>query len=567
MTKSQYLKVGRSAKNRIFGSIAPIRRFSSVASPRHSNGTPIQMLVSEKFTISNSRLAVIVVGIFTLAIGIILSSIPWLDYIIMKNLKLLNGTLSYHYWHKPGVIRLTKVFIFNVTNPDGFLHNGEKPKLVEFGPFVYREDMEKVNTRFYDNGTTEFQHFKVLNFVPEMSIAGAEDLVFTVPNIPLLTLTTMANNLHWGIVWHGISGSLSWLRMEPFKKVNFHEFIWGYDSVITDVANRFLPKEKRPPQKMGIFLTRNGTLADTATIFNGEKGWENFGYMDRLNGLDHLPYWDPPCNSIAASEGSLFPPRSVTKSDIVHLYDKDLCRIWPMQYRYETTKKGIECGYYTPVDNIFSPEESENSTCFCGGLPCPPKGLQSISPCQFDAPLGISFPHFLNAAPELLNSVEGLSPDKEKHESFVKINSKLGVPLEARIRIQLNLMVEHSTMGVVRDFPTFNFPVMWLEEGVEELPDHLQILLYLSTTFADRIVPYITYGMAAFGGLILIVVFLRTYKNYIFTQQSIELGKRTLRRGSSFFTTGQQKLMMLRESYTLLNSPLAETETEQESST
>jgi hypothetical protein len=30
------------------------------------------------------RLAVIVFGLFTLAMGIILSSIPWLDYIILK---------------------------------------------------------------------------------------------------------------------------------------------------------------------------------------------------------------------------------------------------------------------------------------------------------------------------------------------------------------------------------------------------------------------------------------------------------------------------------------------------
>lgn len=30
------------------------------------------------------RLAVILIGLFTLAVGIILSSIPWLDYIILK---------------------------------------------------------------------------------------------------------------------------------------------------------------------------------------------------------------------------------------------------------------------------------------------------------------------------------------------------------------------------------------------------------------------------------------------------------------------------------------------------
>jgi hypothetical protein len=50
----------------------------------------------------------------------------------------MNGSLSYQYWQRPGVIRLTKVYIFNVTNVDGFLNQGEKPKLTEIGPFVYR---------------------------------------------------------------------------------------------------------------------------------------------------------------------------------------------------------------------------------------------------------------------------------------------------------------------------------------------------------------------------------------------------------------------------------------------
>ncbi|RZC39821.1 CD36 domain containing protein, partial [Asbolus verrucosus] len=69
--------------------------------------------------------------------GIILSSIPWVDYLILQNLRLWNGSLSFQYWQKPGVIRLTKVYIFNVTNPDNFLNLGEKPKLQEIGPFVY----------------------------------------------------------------------------------------------------------------------------------------------------------------------------------------------------------------------------------------------------------------------------------------------------------------------------------------------------------------------------------------------------------------------------------------------
>lgn len=34
---------------------------------------------------------------------------------------------------------------------------------------------------------------------------------------------------------------------------------------------------------------------------------KEFGLINRLNGLDHLPYWPTaPCNSITASEGKFF---------------------------------------------------------------------------------------------------------------------------------------------------------------------------------------------------------------------------------------------------------------------
>lgn len=44
--------------------------------------------------------------------------------------------------------------------------------------------MEKVNIKFHDNGTVTYQHKKILQFVPEMSVD--KDLKLIVPNIPLL---------------------------------------------------------------------------------------------------------------------------------------------------------------------------------------------------------------------------------------------------------------------------------------------------------------------------------------------------------------------------------------------
>ncbi|XP_066990954.2 scavenger receptor class B member 1 [Anabrus simplex] len=559
----QYLKVGQSAKNRLFG-IKPTAK-SQVS--QQDSTSPLQMLISEQGKVNHRRLIVIAVGVFTLAIGIILSSIPWVDYLILKHLRLMNGSLSFHYWQKPGIVRLTRVYIFNVTNAEAFLNSGEKPKLVEVGPFVYREDMEKVNIVFHDNGTVSYSHKKILQFVPEMSADPTQKM--TVPNIPLLTLASRSNSL-LRVLQTLLSLMLRTMKnMTPFVHVTAEELLFGYDDTLVDLANKFLPRGQRPMKQMGLLLMRNGTLNEVSTIFTGHTSMTEFGYISRLNGMDHLPFWErAPCNDIRASEGSFFPPRRYTNKDIVHVYDKDLCRIMPLELRYTTSKDGVEVDYYTPPENIFDlPAVNPDNECFCphSDGKCPAKGLQNIAPCQFDAPVYLSNAHFYQADPALLDAVEGLKPEKEKHESYFMISPKLGVPLEGQVRVQLNLKVERSpNIRAVAKFPNIIFPIVWVQEGMEDLTPNLKRLVYLATTVADTAVPVITYGCIVFGALILIVNFVRAYKNIVFTRENIERGKKTLRRGSSFIINGQHRLLIIRDSYTLLNNISTDPDPDQE---
>ncbi|XP_066149330.1 lysosome membrane protein 2 isoform X1 [Euwallacea fornicatus] len=522
--------------------------------PNSKDGIALQMLISQP--VNHGHLSVIIIGIFTLAMGIILSSIPWLDYIILKNIRLREGSLSFHYWQKPGVIRLTKVYIFNVTNPDGFLRFGERPKLQEVGPFVYKEDMEKVNIKFHDNGTVSYQHKKILKFVPELSVDKNHKL--TVPNIPLLTLSTQSNNLGW-FVQRAISVMLSMGSLRPFVNVTADELVFGYDDNLVALAHQFYPKRKKPQPKMGLFITRNGTLPEVHTIYTGEKGMQEFGLIASLNGKNTLPYWkDPPCNAINASEGSFFPPRYYTKKDVIYLYDKDICRTFPMQFRESGQKHDIAYDLYTPTDNMFeSVKNNPDNKCYCPGNEyCPPKGLQNISPCQYDAPVYISFPHFLDGDPSLLDGVEGLEPRKEFHGSYFKIQPKLGVPLEGKIRVQLNLRVQQApNILPVKDFRTMVFPIMWLEEGVDELNPTIRRWIYLATTFAEIGGPLMTYGCIFFGTCLVAGVLVNAYKSAVFTKKNIEIGMQNLRRKSSLLGSVPNRFISRNDSttYTLLD--------------
>lgn len=44
--------------------------------------------------------------------------------------------------------------------------------------------MEKVNVKFFDNYTVQYQHKKILQFVPELSADRYQKII--TPNIPLL---------------------------------------------------------------------------------------------------------------------------------------------------------------------------------------------------------------------------------------------------------------------------------------------------------------------------------------------------------------------------------------------
>ncbi|XP_025267973.1 scavenger receptor class B member 1 [Camponotus floridanus] len=546
----QYMKVGRNA---LFG----LRTDNSDNICTEKVPRPLSFLISKKGKLRHGRITAICLGLLALVIGIVLSSIPWVDYLILRQLRLWNGSISFQYWQKPGVARLTKVYIFNVTNTENFLQFNEKPKLQEIGPFVYREDMEKVNIVFHNNGTVSYQHKKILNFVPEMS--KDENIKVIVPNIPLLTLSTQSKSLP-NFITIGLSIFLSGMHMKPFIPITVQQLVFGYDDPLVTLGYRFLPKARRPMSKMGLLLGRNGTLSEISTIFTGHTDMKEFGLINRLNGLDHLPYWPTaPCNSITASEGSFFPPRDRTGANIVHVWDKDFCRTLPLQYRGPVEKTSIKADLYTPPDVVFGlPNKTfRENECFCsdGIANCPPQGLQDISPCQYSAPVYLSFPHFYKADPKLLNAVDGLKPMENLHQTYFKIQPKLGVPIEAKARVQLNLKVERQrNIAVVKNFPDIVFPIMWIEEGVEELTPSMRRLIYLATTFADIAAPCVTYGMILVGLTVIITVFVKAYNSPVLTHEAIELGKRTIRRGSSFLITGQNRLLAGRDSYVLLNN-------------
>lgn len=44
------------------------------------------------------------------------------------------------------------------------------------------------------------------------------------------------------------------VKMKPFKTITAEEMVFGYDDTLTKLANKYYPRGKRPPEKMGLLL-------------------------------------------------------------------------------------------------------------------------------------------------------------------------------------------------------------------------------------------------------------------------------------------------------------------------
>ena len=120
-----------------------------------------------------------------------------------------------------------------------------------------------------------------------------------------------------------------------------------------------------------------------------------------------------------------------------------------------------------------------------GGCQEQPKGVFNMSACQYGSPIMMSWPHFFQADPKLLEAVDGLKPEQAKHQFFMDIQPKLGVALKAQARSQINIqMYKMDGVEVAEGLRDMIFPVLWFESGIDGIKDEhtldlLQTAIYM----------------------------------------------------------------------------------------
>lgn len=109
-----------------------------------------------------------VVGVFLVIVAVVLAILfpKIVDALVDREVALQEGGRAYGWWKAPPVVPRMDIYIYNVTNADEFLNNGEKPALQELGPYVYVERWEKVEIKFNGNDTLTYKQRKEFVFAP-----------------------------------------------------------------------------------------------------------------------------------------------------------------------------------------------------------------------------------------------------------------------------------------------------------------------------------------------------------------------------------------------------------------
>lgn len=154
---------------------------------------------------------------------------------ILSNLELRNGTLSFLFWQKPPVNLEIKIYVFNYTNVREFESgNATKLKVEEVGPFIYRENLSRMNVEIHENGTITYQEKKTYEWISGKS----ENEKVIVPNVMLMSTLAFSRNFSY-LFQIGLTMFLSRIRAEPFLELSVGQYLWGYEDELYEMAKQF----------------------------------------------------------------------------------------------------------------------------------------------------------------------------------------------------------------------------------------------------------------------------------------------------------------------------------------
>ncbi|XP_051269311.1 lysosome membrane protein 2c [Dicentrarchus labrax] len=408
-----------------------------------------------------------VCSLLTLILGIslVLSNVfpHFIQSLVKKEVVLKNGTEAFEAWENPPAPIYMQFYFFNVTNPLEVL-DGDRPAVVEIGPYTYREYRPMEQVDFQDNGTkVTAVNTKTYIFQRNMSRGPESDLIRTV-NIPAVTV--MERFKDHSIMANLISSYMKSTGEGLFTTHTVGELLWGYEDSLLKALKLVQPDLD---DVFGLFYKNNASNDGEYVFFTGQQNYKDFARVDTWNGESSLSWWtSDECNMINGTNGASFHP-VITKNETLYMFSSDLCRSLYALYEEDVTVKGIPGYRFSPPSMVFANVTVNPANAgFCVPAEnCLGSGVLNVSPCKQGAPIIMSSPHFYQADEKFVQDVFGMKPIKEQHQTVIDINPLTGIILQAAKRLQVNVNVEKiPTFSQTGNVRTVVFPVVYLNESV-----------------------------------------------------------------------------------------------------
>ncbi|KAK5879060.1 hypothetical protein CesoFtcFv8_024405 [Champsocephalus esox] len=446
-------------------------------------------------------------------IGLVVSQVfrTFMHNRLKKEIVLVEGSRVFESWKSPPPPVYMEYFFFNVTNVNEFLERGAKPVVKQIGPYTYREYRTKDNVSMVENGEkVSAYNTKSFVFLREKSVGDpAVDNITTV-NIPAWAVMNELKRSFWKATM--VSVWMNSLGSGPFTTRTVDELLWGYDdpllariATIKDVETVF-----------GLMYKKNGSHSGEFVYHTGVKNYMDYGHVETWKGQRQLDFWTSnQSNSINGSDGSAFHP-FLDKNERIYIFTSDLCRSIYMEFEKDVEVKGIPAYRFTPPRSVLaSKEENPANEGFCvTPQECLGTGLLKVSPCRKGAPVVASFPHFYLGDEKYVAAIEGMSPKREHHQTYLDLNPTTGVIVRANKRAQINIL-----LSKIAGFPTTRnlndtiFPVMFINETVvidDASAARVHKLLLIVTLVSNF--PLLIVGLGAIMLAIFIILLYRARK-------------------------------------------------------
>ena len=404
---------------------------------------------------------------------------PFIDRLIQKKINkelvLKPDSNTWKEWQDPSVPIYLQFFMFDVVNPIE-AKQGKPPYLAQKGPYSYREKRPKQNITWDErNSAVSYNQLSWYVFDEETSCDTCNPLndYVTTVNIPLVALAETARNLPWlvrdalGLLFKGFKENL-------FVERRVHDLLWGYRDPMLVKYNQFRQESKflqshLPKVNPMIALQHNNSYDGYTTVHTGAQNIDLLVRWIKWKGMRKLKVWNTTfANMINGTDGSQFAPATQT-SDTLYVFVTQLCRSLFLTFESKTEVQGIAALKFSVPSKAFQNSSmNPNNRGFCTKT-CYPSGILDVGVCQPPSPITIplfaSAPHFYLGDSSLLQAVEGLSPNKEEHGTFLSIEPHTGISIKSSKRLQVNVKVEAvdsipETTGINKMF----LPILYINE-------------------------------------------------------------------------------------------------------